>query len=223
MKYFSLIILLNLLLSGICLSQTIPSPNYVLKSHETLEITSIYKSEKSVIVNLKITNYLEEGGSFCVDKNTILRADGINYQLISTKNIPNCPKVHNFEFSGDILLFSLKFPPLPTEIKIIDIIENCEDNCFSIKAIVIDSSINNEMNTAFNYYESGMFSEGLSAYRNLLNKYKGNDDRLEGLFYFYIISILNETDNKKEAQLWLEKFRKSGLTECQWLEEKIGF
>jgi len=77
------------------------------------------------------------------------------------------------------------------------------------------------MNYAFDYYESGMLTEALSAYKDLLKKYAGKEPAVEGLFYFYIITILSDIGNEKEADKWLEEFRTKRLSESDWVLEKF--
>jgi len=202
-------------------SQILINPNYILKSHETLDIMKMTRTMDGVTLQMLVRNARDEGGSFCVNKNTEIIADGISYKIQSFENIPECPEAHEFEFFGDNLIFYLHFPAIPRQIKTVDIIENCNDNCFSIKGLIIDSDLNNEMNYAFDYYESGMLTEGLSAYKDLLKKYEGAEPEVEGLFYFYIITILREIGNNEEADKWFEKFKGKEIIGSEWVEEKF--
>lgn len=212
-----------LLLSGFpSFAQILTNPNYILKSHETLDVMNLTRTKDGITFQMLIKNIRDEGGSFCVNKNTVVIADGTSYKIQSIENIPQCPEVHEFEFPGDNLIFYLHFPQVPPGIKTIDIVENCNDNCFSIKGLIIDSELNDEMNDAFDYYESGMLIEGLSAYKELLKKYEGKEPAVEGLFYFYIIIILQEIGNEAEALVWLEKFKSKNIKDSEWVEKKLS-
>lgn len=221
MKKTVLFTILILTLGLQSFSQAILNPNFILKSHETLDVMKMTRNADGISLQMLIKNARDEGGSFCVNKNTSIIANGLSYKIESFENIPECPEVHEFEFTGDNLIFYLNFPPIPPGIKTIDIVENCNENCFSIKGLIIDSKLNDEMNYAFDYYESGMLTEALSAYKDLLKKYAGKEPAVEGLFYFYIITILSDIGNEKEADKWLEEFRTKRLSESDWVLEKF--
>jgi len=222
MKKYTLFILLLLTIEAESYSQTVGAPNFIHKSHETLEVMRISRNVEGLTIQLLITNKRHEGGSFCIDKNTEIIALEQSYKSTNIEGIPECPEVHNFEFYGDNLIFYLHFPVIPEGVKIIDVKENCEDNCFYIKGLVIDPDLNNAMHVAFDYYETGMLIEGLSSYKDLLSEYEGKEPAIEGLFYFYIINILKEIGNEAEASNFLELFRSKNLEDSQWVEDKLG-
>ncbi len=220
-KYTFLLVLL--LIQGLpVFSQTIIAPNFILKSHETLEVLKVIRYEEGITLQMLITNERNEGGSFCINKNTEIIANSISYSVQRIENIPKCPKVHKFEYVGEKLIFYLHFPPVPNEINIIDIVENCDDNCFQFTGLIIDAKLNVEMNLAFEYFESGLLSEGLLSYKKLLEKYKNQEPALEGLFYFYIVTILREMGNDDEAREWLEQFELQNPEESQWVRDKLS-
>ncbi len=211
------------LLPGLHLiSQTIVAPNYILKSHETLDIVKVVRNEEGTIFQMSIRNERNEGGSFCIDENTEIIANDKSYRIQRIENIPECPRTHKFESIGDTLTFYLYFPPIPNNTKIINIVENCKDNCFRFVGLIIDENLNIEMNLAFNYFESGLLSQGLLSYKNLLKKYENQEPALEGLFYFYIITILREMDHEEEAIKWLEQFQQQNLQGSQWVHDKLS-
>jgi len=203
-------------------SQTIVAPNFILKSHETLEVMKVMRYEDGITLQMLITNTRNEGGSFCVDKNTEITANGISYHIQRIENIPKCPKSHKFEYAGEKLIFYLHFPPIPNETKIIDIAENCDDNCFQITGLIIDEELNVEMNLAFEYFDTGLLPEALLSYKKLLEKYENKEAALEGLFYFYIVTILREMDNDDEAGEWFERFQQQGPEGSQWVMDKLS-
>lgn len=211
-----------ILQSGLqAISQTIVAPNYILKSHETLEVMMVRLTEEGTIIQMSIRNERDEGGTFCINKNTEIIANDISYRIQRIENIPECPKAHKFESAGEELTFNLYFPAIPKDIKIIDIIENCNDNCFRFVGLIIDEQLNLEMNLAFNYFESGLLTEGLSSYKDLLKKYENKEPALEGLFYFYIITILREMGQEEEASRWLEQFQQQNPQGSQWVYDRL--
>lgn len=182
----------------------------------------ITKSSDGISLQMLIKNARDEGGSFCVNKNTTLIAGGLHYKLQSFENIPECPEVHEFEFIGDNLIFHLHFPPIPSGINIIEISENCNDNCFYFKGLIIDQKMNDELNSAFEYYESGMLLEGLAEYKDLLIKYEEKEPALEALSYFYIVKILEEIGNDQESFKWFESFLEKDIPDSEWVIEKLS-
>lgn len=182
----------------------------------------VIRYEEGITLQMLITNARDEGGSFCVDRNTEIIANNLSYRILRIENIPECPEIHKFGSIGEKLIFYLHFPPVSNEIKIIDIIENCSENCFQFTGLIIDTKLNNEMNLAFDYFESGLLSEGLQSYKNLLNKYKNQEPALEGLFYFYIVTILREMGNDNDATEWLERFQLQNPEGSQWVWDKLS-
>ena len=222
MKKYLIFLSLILIFGSNAISQTIVAPNFILKSHETLEVMRMIRNEKGITFQMLIRNRKDEGGSFCIDKNTEIIANGIAYKILKIENIPECPEEHKFEFFGDNLIFYLHFPPIPPEIKIIDIVENCTENCFHFTGLIVDYKLNNEMFAAFDYYETGMLSEGLLSYKELLARYEGKEPAIEGLFYFYIINILKEMGDMEEEKKWVERFRARNLPNSGWVEDKLS-
>ena len=217
-----LFLLLFLPLGLTIFSQTIVAPNFILKSHETLEVMKVMRYEDGITLQMLITNTRNEGGSFCVDKNTEITANGISYHIQRIENIPKCPKTYKFEYVGEKLIFYLHFPAIPNETKIINIAENCDDNCFQFTGLIIDEKLNIEMNLAFEYFDTGLLPDALLSYKKLLGKYENKEAALEGLFYFYIITILREMDNDDEAREWFERFQQQGLEGSQWVMDKLS-
>jgi len=93
-------------------AQTIVSPNYSLKSHETLRIIKVELRPEAVFFHLSIENRIE-GGTFCADRNIYLvYPDGKKSRLVSSSGIPVCPDTYKFRFVGEKLDFVLAFPAL---------------------------------------------------------------------------------------------------------------
>src|SRR5512147_2810551 len=118
-------------IQGSLICQTIDRPNSALKSHETLEIKKIVLSESGTDVYLKIENRISKG-TFCADRNIyIVYPGGEKMHIIASDGIPVCPDTYSFKRVGEQLYFVLKFPPLEKGTGYINIIEECQDNCFS--------------------------------------------------------------------------------------------
>ena len=207
MKIFllSIFILLNLVLNA----QIITHPSYAFKSHETLDLTKVEITGEYTKLSFEITNFIEDG-SFCVDKNTsILLASGLQLNLIKTENIPNCPESFNFIDYGQMLSFTLLFPPLPKNTVNIDIIENCSEACFSIIGVIIDPNLNSDIDVAYNYFERGNSSEAILAYKEILSQIEGKGYSAESGIYYYLISSYDNLGDSDEVKFWKEKLKKS--------------
>ncbi len=119
-------------------SQTIVKPNYALKSHETLEILKVDAGPTKTVINFSIENRIEKG-EFCADKNIfIIYPDGTKLKLTGSTGIPVCPATYKFKYIGEVLGFTLSFPPLKPGTGWIDIVEDCESNCFSFYGVSLN-------------------------------------------------------------------------------------
>lgn len=202
-------------------AQTIFHPEFVMKSHPTLEIVKVVRTADQLMLHMVIRNELSRGGSFCIDKNTEIRTTGTSFKVRDIYGIPECPEAFYFQSPGEKLEFYLYFPAVPEDVRVIDIIENCPENCFSYYGVVIDEELNNKMALAFNFYESGELREAQTFYIELFTEIEGKEPRLEALLYFYIISILRENGAVDESDTWTYRFREAKIPGSEWVEEKL--
>ena len=206
---------LSVLMSLPGYSQTILKPNYGLKSHETLEIKKIECSSESVSVFLSIENRIQ-GGAFCADKNIyILYPDGEKSRLISSSGIPVCPDSYKFKTIGEKLDFILVFPPLKTGTEWIDLIEDCDENCFSFYGITLDNDLNKKINEGFELAESGETSKALISFIDLIGTIDNKNTGIEGLIYLSVIKLADEAGSKEVAAEWTERMRSSDAPRLQ--------
>jgi len=206
-----------LFLSFSALSQTIVAPNFVLKSHETLEVMRVIRNDESFTLHMLIRNRLHEGGNFCVDKNTFIKDGEREYKVKAIEGIPECPEKYNFSYFGESLQFYLHFPPVEKDLNVIDIEEECSNNCFWIKGLVIDPGLNESIFIAYDYYETGFLTEGLQAYKDLLEEVKGQLPAIEASCIFYIAKILQELGNTEEYDEWRDKLSSMEIEEAKLL------
>jgi hypothetical protein len=158
-------------------------------------------------VYLSIINMRPEG-SFCVDRNTyILLPDGEKSVATQISGIPACPENYIFSHLNERLKFSLHFSgDLPLSF---DLIEDCNDACFSIMGICSDEKLNSEINEAYNNYNAGFKELALEQYMNILVKTSSEKLSLNTGLYINIINILNETRRNEEATIWMKKFEQA--------------
>lgn len=190
-------------------SQTIIQPNQALKSHETLEIRKIEMSSEKTIVYLSVENRRADG-NFCADKNIfIIYPDGSRLKLVKTVGIPQCPDAFRFKNIGEILDFSLIFPPLNPATKWIDIVEECASNCFHFYGITLNDDLNKRLNEAFALGTSGESAKTILMFRSILESVDDQNTGVEGTLYVNIISAAIESGDKVEAAVWYKRLLSS--------------
>jgi len=208
LKIFSIIFLFNISLS--LFAQTIENPNSAISSHPLI-VKKIELLENQTIIELELENQ-SATGYFCADKSInlydILR--NVKYELINSKGIPVCPATYKFKKIGEKLNFQLYFPKLLEGTKYINIVENCNSNCFSILGVVIDTEINTEINLGFDYYYEGKLDFALSAFLNVI---KNNTDYPFGYLYANVIQIYVEKNDIESAKKWYKKIKESSFTD----------
>jgi hypothetical protein len=206
----SIILIFLASISGVY-SQTVNSPNSGLRSHETLEITKIDITTLKTVISLNIENKIA-GGYFCADKNiSILYPDGTKSNLISSKGIPVCPDAYKFKTIGEKLEFELTFPPLKKNTEWIDLIEDCNDNCFSFYGICLNNELNKKIEDAFHFAEIGEPAKATLDFITIANTIKAKNTGTDGLIYMNIIQLFKETGNVGKASEWYEKLKSSDV------------
>lgn len=146
------------------------------------------------------------GGNFCADRNIFLTDnEGNSLKLIKADGIPLCPERFNFKSIGERLNFKLTFPPLKKGTSIINIREDCTENCFSFYGIILDHDINKKLDEIFSVVDKG---EPINAVNRLIEiaedkKYSGNG--VESFLYINIIELATETGNTAKAAVWYKK------------------
>ncbi len=200
------------------LTQTIIKPNFALASHPMM-VKSVSLSDKETVVELAIENK-SETGFFCADKNISLinSLNSKEYSLRKSSGIPICPATHKFSYVGEILTFKLFFPPIKGAAKYIDIIENCFENCFSIKGIILDNSVNENINIAYKYYNEYNLDSALQAFKTAVEK---NTDYPYGWLHYNIVQVYAEKNNFVLAKQWFDKITKSDFKDKDMIISKL--
>lgn len=209
----SIILLVTTLQSSF--SQLVEQLNYALKSHETLEISKVEITPDETVLYLTIENRIE-GGNFCADKNIfIIYPDGTRSKLTSSNGIPVCPETYKFKTIGEKLQFTLDFPPLKTGTKWIDIIEDCNENCFSFYGVTLNSELNTKINEALSLAEKGETTKAIAIYKNILESPVGPDQGIKGGIYTDIITLSLEIGDKAGAGEWYKRMLSSNVPRLQ--------
>jgi hypothetical protein len=205
-KGLSITGVLFLLLTASLKSQTFISPNYSLKSHETLNIIKVEARSEATIFYMSIENKIEKG-NFCADKNIfIIYPDGKKSKLESSSGIPVCPDTYNFKALGEKLDFVLTFPALKRGTEWIDLVEECGDNCFSFYGISLNNDLNKRIDDAFTLAENDEPAKAMISFIDIAEEVDKSNPGIEGLLYINIIRLAVETGDEAKAGVWYKKF-----------------
>jgi len=208
MKTSSIIILCILAFTFHLNAQVYNKPIAGKQSHPELEITKIEINQTETVVSLKITNKLSNGGWFCADKNIYIKdTKGTKtLNLIKSENIPTCPDQFEFSYSGQTLEFKLFFPPIPKEIRFIDLIEDCNNECFSFNGIILDNLHNENIRTfetGFDMYQNKNLEEAISHFEKVASNKSTVESHIYGLSYYYLILIYHDQGNYDQQNKFL--------------------
>ena len=217
MKQLFIIIFLSVFcITGV--SQTIEKPNFAMASHP-LKVTKIKYFETETLIELSIENQ-SPTGAFCADKDIFVQdiLSGFNYQLTSSKGIPICPASYQFKQDGEILTFQLFFPKLSPETKYLTIVENCDNNCFSIVGIILSTEFNNEINLGYEYYEKGKLDFALAAFKQAI---ENHPDYSFGYLYLNVIQVFIEKSDIENAKLWYKKLENGVFTDKEQVLDRL--
>lgn len=211
MKKIGIIICLTIIYVTQLKSQTIEKPNFGLKSHETLEITRIENTSSRTIIYLTVENRIA-GGNFCADKNIyIIYPDGKKSKLISSKGIPVCPESYKFKTVGEKLSFELTFSSLTPNTQWIDLLEDCNEDCFSFYGICLNKNLNSKIDEAASLAEKNEPSKALVSFSELGSSMDNLNSGMGGLIYVSIIKLAKETGDKTKAAEWYTKLKSSNI------------
>ncbi|GAH72886.1 unnamed protein product, partial [marine sediment metagenome] len=194
-------------------AQVLEKPNFGMSSHPTLELDKIEFTGVRTLLYFSIVNK-RLGGTFCIDRNTCLRNSlgQEEYQLIEMANIPACPESYRFRSIGETLSFILHFPEISEEIKYIDLVEDCEDACVSVKYISLDAEINRRINEGFTLYEAGRLDQALAHFEGIMNDKSDNYYPVFGTLYLYLITVISyDLRNSEELKRWYNELKSSSV------------
>ncbi len=215
-KYGIAIFMLTMYALGF--SQTIVKPNFALASHP-MKVESILFTDKATIVELSVENK-SATGFFCADKNISLinSLKSTEYLLVKSAGIPVCPETYSFAYVGEILKFKLFFSPVGDSVKYLDIIENCSDNCFSIKGIILDQLVNNEIDIAYKHYSNYNLDAALKSFKTAVDK---NVNYPYAWLHYNILQIYAEKNDFASARKWYNKIINSNFRDKNKLIIKL--
>ena len=219
-------LLMALLLHSRAYSQKIVNPVVHSKSHPSLTIDSLVLGEKQTHCYLQVENLSTEGNAwFCADEDirlTELNGNRI-HRLIRAEGIPTCPEKHPFMRTGERLQFTLVFSGIVDTKSEIDIIENCADNCFSLKGIVLDPLLNAEIRQ----FERGVMlfnQKDLSGARPIFESliHSGYTEENHFAFSLYILPVIYFMMEEEDlARAAYDRLKSSSVREKTYFLEKL--
>ncbi len=226
-KKIIIFIILNLILIGNgAIGQTIMNPVVGSKTHPTLQIEKIVKSNTNTVFYMSIRNELEKGGAFCVDKDVFVSIPGkrVKFDMIKSEGIENCPQMHKFNAAGEELRFQLFFPPINDTIKELDLVENCNDNCFVIRGIILDPVINDEIHafdTGVLYYRKGDYDVALNYFKKIVDNSKNTGSKYYAYSMYIVPVIYYNKGEKSKAISAYKKLLNSNIYDKDYFVNKI--
>jgi len=183
-NFFTLLFFLS---CSLIQAQGISKPNFAFASHPMV-VDEISFTPNQMIIKLTIENQIS-GGNFCVDKNIYIKDALTNtkLQLSYSENIPVCPEIYDFKWVGEKLSFKLFFPKPSANLKYIDIVEVCSENCFTIKGIIIDAEMNKNIDLAFEQFANKDYKSSKITMLEIIDKHP---DYKYGFLHLNLIQVL---------------------------------
>ena len=215
-----IIILLYMLVASVMVfSQEITKPNFALATHPMV-IDKIIVSDSAVLVTITLKNKIK-GGKFCA--NEIMYIQELKRKkkayLLKATGIPVCPEEYKFEKPGDELTFDLEFFGFYEIPKYINIVEDCNNNCFTIYGVIIDQQMNDDINMGFGFYKSGNLDLSVASFEKAVNE---NPDYPFGYLFEDIIDIYAELKDFEKAKEWYKRFSSSDFIDKEQVLEQIS-
>lgn len=192
-------------------AQVFDQPAVGLKNVQTMEILRVESAADRTVLYLSVENRIK-GGTFCADRNIfIICPDGTRLKLLKSSGIPQCPETYRFRKEGEILEFSLVFPPLGPGTNWIDLVEECKDNCFSVYGILLNNEFSRRIDAAVSYVDRGQTDSAIGAFTKLIAE-SGNDKAgIAGSLYSDLISLLDGKGYTASASDYYRRLAASDL------------
>jgi len=219
MKHVFLILVAFIIISAQVHSQEIIKPNFALATHPIV-VDKVQFTDSLIYVTLTIQNKVEDG-EFCADEIIYL----LEYQnntkayLIEATGIPTCPETYQFQSPGEKLSFELKFTGFEEIPKYLNIIEDCEENCFSVYGVILDKKMNEDINQAFGFFQSDNLDFALSLFRTAARENPGYPF---AFLYGNIIEIYALQEDYNKASEWLKFLKASQYIDKENVMEQIS-
>ncbi len=218
-KVQSLLVFLLIVSASTLFGQTIKVPNFAVATHPFL-VNEVSYQENGLMIELTIENQTSSG-YFCASKDIYLQNIQTKKKiyLLRSEGIPVCPDVYRFKWKGEKLTFKLFFPKLDKKIRYVDVIENCNDNCFSIFGLILDPVINAAINQGYEAFDHNDLQTAYKAFKKAIEKNPGYP---YGFLYANIIKVLVQQKNYTEAKTWYKKLQHKDFLDKKSILEQIS-
>lgn len=221
MKNFFIIFYLLFSFSLIEAQTIVDNPAVAEQTHQELEIVRIGLFKDSTVIDLSVENKLAQGGWFCADNKIYIESqkDHKHLNIIKARGIPRCPSVHNFKKVGEKLNFTLVFPAIPANTRLLNLVEDCDKSCFRFSDIILDKKLNNDIKLyshAMELYAGNKTDEAIECFTKVVEVVPDFPTHVYGYSYFNLIRIYSDKGDKVTARFWLDQLEKSTLPDKQY-------
>lgn len=204
-------------------AQTFTLPAVGLKSHQTMEVLKVETYNTRTVIFLSVENRIR-GGTFCADRNIfIILPGGSRLKLEKASGIPVCPNSHKFREVGESLEFSLTFPALLPGTGWLDIVEECNENCFSVYGVLLNDAFSRRIDEAAAYVDNGQTDSAIGLYQKLINDAGPSEAGIAGSLYADLISLLAGKGYTSLAAEWYRKLVASDIPGKQMYIGNLSF
>mgnify|MGYP005839564933 CR=1 FL=1 len=213
-----IIVLILLLNASLLHSQELIRPNFAMASHPIV-LQKIRVTQDQLIINLSIENKVS-GGNFCIDKDTYILdvLNRIKRTMVSSKNIPNCPEAYHFKRIGEKLNFELYFPLPQSDLKYLNLVEDCDANCLSLLGIILIPEMNHQIEKAFEAFDDGKYQQSENILTNTIKEYS---DYPFGFLHLNLIQVLLVQEKIKKAREYLRVIKSSSFYDKNSILEQL--
>jgi hypothetical protein len=199
----------------------VENPAVAEQTHQDLTIVRVGLYNDSTVIDLSIENKLAQGGWFCADNKIYIEnpRTHIQYNILKARGIPRCPSVYNFKKVGERLNFTLVFPELPSGIRLISLIEDCDKSCFRFNDIILDEKLNSDIrlyNLGIELYAANKMTEAIDCFTKVVAVIPAFPTHVYGYSYFNLIRICFNNGDKITARFWYDQLEKSSLPDKQY-------
>lgn len=202
------------------------NPSVAEVSHPELVIDKISFYGDSTVVNLTLENKLDKGGWFCADKNVYIENPQTRqrFTLKKSAGIPTCPNNHSFSKKGEKLSFTLVFPYVPSDLRTLNLVEDCNKSCFSFRGIILDDKLNADIrafNQGMEYYTSNKIDKAIECFAKVVEVIPAYPTHVYGYAFYHLVVIYQTQNNNEKAKFWFANLERSPLPDKQYFIDEI--
>ncbi|MCB8964985.1 MAG: hypothetical protein H6536_08110 [Bacteroidales bacterium] len=223
--FFLLVLLLAFAVSAHCQVKVV-SPFAAEQSHLELNIDTITFFDDSTVFRLTVENKLDKGGWFCADRSIYVEipGTGARFYLQKSRSIPTCPNAHSFSRKGERLSFALVFAALPKNLRTINLVEDCNNACFSFKGVILDAKLNADIRTynqGMEHYTGNRLPDAIACFTKVVTSIPANPIHVYGYSFYHLVVIHQNLKDSARADYWLKRLEQSELPDKQYFIDAV--